>query len=40
MWKRWINTVKDSLRNIGLDVRQPRKIVRGNAWGIAQEMNP
>ena len=40
--KRWIDTVKECLRKIGLDVRQARRmvqdrsewrgIVRGNAW--------
>ena len=49
-WKRWIDTVKDCLKKRGLDVRQARRMmhyrsvwqgfVRGNAWGIAQGMNP
>ena len=48
--KRWIDTVKEYLSKRGLDVRQARRIVldksdgrrfvRGNAWGIAQGMNP
>ena len=48
--KRWIDTVKDCLRKRDLDVRQARRMlqdrsewrgfVRGNAWGIAQGMNP
>ena len=49
-WKRWIDTLKECLKKRGLDVRQTRKMVqdksewwgfvRGNAWGIAQGMNP
>ena len=45
-WKK----VKEYLRKRGLDVRQARRMgqnrsewwgfVRGNAWGIAQVMNP
>ena len=27
-WKRWINTVKKSLRKRGLDVRQARRMVQ------------
>ena len=48
--KRWTYTVKDCLKNRGLDVRQARRMVhdrnvwqgfvRGNAWGIARGMNP
>ena len=48
--KRWIDTVKECLKKRGLDVRQARKMVqewcewrgfmRGNAWGVAREMNP
>ena len=48
--KRWIDTMKDCLKKIGLDVRQARRMVhdrsvrqrfvRGNAWGVAQGMNP
>ena len=44
--KRWIDTVKDSLKKMGLDVRQARRVehdrsvfrgfVRGNAWGLAR----
>ena len=47
--KRWIETVKEYLKKIGLDVRQSRRMVhdrsdcqgfvRWNAWGIAQWMN-
>ena len=35
--KRWINTLKDSLRKIrGLDVRQARRMVQDgvNGWGL------
>ena len=49
-WKRWIDSVKECLRKRGLDVKQARRMVqdgcewrgfvRGNAWGIAQVMNP
>ena len=49
-WKRWIDTLKDCSKKRGLDVRQARRIVqdrselrgfvKGNAWGIAQGMNP
>ena len=49
-WKRWIDTMKDCLKNGGLDVGQLRRMVqdrcewwefvRGNAWGIAWGMNP
>ena len=28
LWKRWIDTVKDCLRKIGLDVRQARRMVQ------------
>ena len=48
--KSWIDTVKECLKNRGLDVRQERRMVqdrtewrgfvRGNAWGIAWWMNP
>ena len=48
--KRWIDTVKDCLKERGLDVRQARRMVqdrsewrgfaRGNAWGVARGMNP
>ena len=44
--KRWIDTVKECLKKRGLDVRQERKRVEdrsgwwGNAWGVAQGMNP
>ena len=48
--KKWTDTVKECSRKIGLDVRQARRIVqdrnewpefvRGNAWGVAQGMNP
>ena len=48
--KRWIDTVKVCLKKIGLNVRQARTMVhdrsvwrmfvRGNAWGVAQGMNP
>ena len=48
--KRWIDTVKECLRKISLDVTQARRMVqdrsewkgfvRGNAWGIALRMNP
>ena len=49
-WKRWIDTVKECIKKRGLDIRQARRMVqdrsewrgfvRGNAWGVAQEMNP
>ena len=29
LWKRWIDTVKESLKKRGLDVRQARRIVYG-----------
>ena len=48
--KRWIDTVKDCLRKVSLEVRQTRRIVQdrsewrgfvsGIAWGIARGMNP
>ena len=48
--KRWIDTVKECLKKIGLDVRQARKFiqdrsewrgfVRGKAWSVARGMNP
>ena len=48
--KRWSHTIKEYLRKRGLDVRQAKRIVqdrseglgflRGNAWGIADSMNP
>ena len=48
--KRWIDIIKECLRKRGLDVRQARGIwqdrserrgfVRGNAWGVAWDMNP
>ena len=28
LWRRWIDTVKDCLRKIGLGVRQARKVVQ------------
>ena len=39
--KEWIDTVKDCLRKISLDVRQAKRVVnvRGSAWGIAQRMS-
>ena len=49
-WKRWIDTMKECLRKEVWNVRQARRIaqdrsewlgfVRGNAWGVAQGMNP
>ena len=49
-WKRWIDTVKNSLRERGLDVRQARIMVqdrsewwefmRRNAWGVTLGMDP
>ena len=49
-WKIWIDTVKECLNKRGLDVRQERRMVQdrsewqgfvsGNAWGVAQGMNP
>ena len=49
-WKRWIDTVKECLWKRGLDVKQARRMVqdrcrwrefvRGNAWSVAQGMNP
>ena len=48
--KRLIDTVKECLKQRGLDVRQARRMVqdrsewrgfvRGNAWGTARRMNP
>ena len=48
--KRWIDTVKDCLKKMGLDVRQARivahdgsarrEFARGNAWSVAKGMNP
>ena len=48
-WKKE-SIVKDCLRKRGLDIRQARRMVqnrsewrgfvRGNAWGVAWEMNP
>ena len=42
---RWIDTVKECLKNRGLDVRNARRMVqdefmKGNAWGVARGMNP
>ena len=31
--KRWINTVKDCLRKIGLDVRQERRMIQDRNGG-------
>ena len=48
--KRWIDTVKDSLRKRNLDVNKARTMVedmsewrgfvRGSPWGIARGVNP
>ena len=48
--KRWTDTVKECLKRRVLDVRQARRMVQdksewwgfvmGNAWGVAEEMNP
>ena len=48
--KRWIDTVKEYLKKRGVDIRQARRmvydrsewrgLVKGNAWGVAQRMNP
>ena len=48
-WKRWIDPI-DCLKKRDLDARQVRRMVhagsvrrgfvRGNAWGVAQRMNP
>ena len=48
--KRWHDTLKECLRKIEFYVRQARRMVqdrskwreflRGNAWGVAREMNP
>ena len=48
--KRWIDILKDYLKERGLDVRQAGRMmqdrcewwgfVRGNAWDIARGMNP
>ena len=48
--KRWIDTMKDCLKKRSLDIRQARRMVhdrsewwgfvRGNAWCVAQGMNP
>ena len=43
MWKKWTDTMKECLRKRGLDAGKQGewwRLVRGNAWGIAQEMNP
>ena len=49
-WKRWMDTVKECVRKRDLDVRQAIRMVqdrckwqgfvRGNAWGVVQQMNP
>ena len=33
LWKRWIDTVKDCLKNRGLDVRQARRMVHDRSYG-------
>ena len=48
--KGWIDTMKECLKNRGLNVRQARRMVqdgsewwgfvRGNGWGVACGMNP
>ena len=48
--KRWIDNMKDCLKNRGLDVKQARRMVqdrskwwgfvRGNPWGVVRRMNP
>ena len=48
--KRWNDTMKECLKKMWVDVKQARRMVqdrndrrgflRGNAWGIAREMNP
>ena len=48
--RRWIDTVKECLRKMGLDVSQARRMVHdesvlrgfvmGNAWGVARWMSP
>ena len=48
--KRWIDIVKEYLKKRELDTREARSMVqdknewrgfvKGNAWGVAQEMNP
>ena len=48
--KRWIDTVKESLRKRGLNVREARTMVqdrserqrfmKGSVWGVARRMNP
>ena len=49
--KRWINTMKDYLKNRGLDVRREKRMVHdrsewqgfvrgGDAWGDSRGMNP
>ena len=44
--KRWIDTLKECLKKIGLNVRRARRMVqdrsewRGSAWGVARHMNP
>ena len=50
LWKIWIDIVKERLKKRGLDDRQASRVVqdrsewwgylRGNAWGVAQGMNP
>ena len=47
VWKRWIDTLKDRLRKRGLDCLASKDngvlcwgFVKGNAWGLAQGMNP
>ena len=48
--KRWIDTVKECLKKRSLNVRKARrivhhrsewrKVVRGNVWSVARDMNP
>ena len=48
--RRWIDAVKECLKNEGLDIRQARRIIQdrsewrrfasGNAWGVAPGMMP
>ena len=49
-WKRWNGTTKECLKKRSLDISQAKGMVqdrsewqgfvKGNAWGVAQGMNP
>ena len=39
--KRWIDTVKNCLRTIGLDMSQALRMMKDRSdWGVCEEMNP